>query len=39
MIEILGKAFGTDFEAYKNYEDGSIKNEVGFMRYLALNKQ
>jgi len=39
MIEILGKAFGTDFEAYKNHEDSSAKSEVGFMRYLENGPQ
>jgi hypothetical protein len=34
MIRILGKTFGTDFEAYKNLEDGLIKSEAGFMKYL-----
>lgn len=39
MIRILGKAFGTDFDTYKNLEDGSIKSEAGFMKYLENGSQ
>ncbi len=35
MITKLGSEFGTDFEEYKNLENGEIKSEAGFMKYLA----
>lgn len=31
----LGTQFGTDFEQYKNLEDGKIKSEAGFLDYLG----
>jgi hypothetical protein len=34
MVIKLGKEFGREFEAYKNLEDGSIKSEAGFMKFL-----
>jgi len=34
MVLKLGTEFGTDFEAYKNVEDGGVKSESGFMNYL-----
>jgi len=34
MVLKLGTEFGTDFEAYKNVEDGGVKSEYGFMNYL-----
>jgi hypothetical protein len=34
MVLKLGTEFGLDFERYKNVEDGSIKSEAGFMRFL-----
>jgi hypothetical protein len=35
MVAKLGSQFGTDFESYKNLEDGQPKSEAGFMEYLA----
>ncbi|HEY3324152.1 MAG TPA: HNH endonuclease signature motif containing protein [Planctomycetota bacterium] len=35
MVMKLGEQFGSDFEAYKNLEDGQPKTEAGFMEYLA----
>src|SRR6202789_954516 len=34
MVARLGSEFGADFEKYKNLEDGAIKSEAGFMKYL-----
>ncbi len=34
MVLKLGSEFGSDFEAYKNLEDDSVKSEAGFMKYL-----
>ncbi len=34
MVMKLGNEFGADFERYKNLEDGSVKSEAGFMRFL-----
>jgi hypothetical protein len=34
MVIKLGTEFGREFEAYKNLEDGSIKSEAGFMKFL-----
>ncbi len=34
MVARLGSEFGADFEKYKNLEDGAIKSESGFMKYL-----
>lgn len=34
MVQKLGTEFGLDFEKYKNLEDGSVKSESGFMKYL-----
>jgi hypothetical protein len=34
MVIKLGAEFGREFEAYKNLEDGSIKSEAGFMKFL-----
>jgi len=34
MIARLGSEFGADFEKYKNLEDGAVKSEAGFMKYL-----
>ena len=35
MVMKLGTQFGTDFDQYKNLEDGNIKSEAGFLNYLA----
>ena len=35
MVMKLGTQFGTDFDEYKNLEDGQTKSEEGFVRYLA----
>lgn len=34
MVIKLGKEFGREFDAYKNLEDGSVKSEAGFMKFL-----
>jgi hypothetical protein len=34
MVSRLGSEFGADFEKYRNLEDGGIKSEAGFMKYL-----
>ena len=34
MVLKLGSQFGTDFEVYKNLEDGTAKSEAGFMQFL-----
>ena len=34
MVLKLGAQFGVDFETYKNVEDGSVKSEEGFVKYL-----
>jgi hypothetical protein len=34
MVARLGSEFGADFDKYKNLEDGAIKSEAGFMKYL-----
>jgi hypothetical protein len=34
MVSRLGSEFGADFEKYKQLEDGAIKSESGFMKYL-----
>ncbi len=38
MVLKLGTEFGTDFEAYKNVEDGAAKSEAGFMTYLERER-
>ena len=38
MVLKLGTEFGTDFESYKNEEDGTSKNEAGFMTYLGRGR-
>jgi hypothetical protein len=35
MVMKLGEQFGSDFEAYKNQEDGRPKTEKGFLEYLG----
>ncbi len=34
MVSRLGGEFGADFEKYKKLEDGAIKSESGFMKFL-----
>jgi len=34
MVMKLGYEFGRDFERYRNEEDGAVKSELGFMRFL-----
>jgi hypothetical protein len=34
MVARLGSEFGADFEKYKSLEDGAVKSEAGFMKYL-----
>ena len=34
MVARLGTEFGNDFERYKQLEDGMVKSESGFLRYL-----
>ena len=34
MVMKLGSQFGTDFDEYKNLEDGKTKSESGFLDYL-----
>ena len=34
MVSKLGAQFGVDFDNYKNLENGEIKSEEGFMKYL-----
>ena len=34
MVLKLGSQFGTDFDQYKNLEDGQTKSEAGFVNYL-----
>ena len=34
MVLKLGSQFGTDFDEYKNLEDGQTKSEAGFVNYL-----
>src|SRR5215213_2095392 len=34
MVNKLGSVFGAEFETYKNLEDGSVKSEAGFMKFL-----
>lgn len=34
MVMKLGSEFGAEFEKYKNLEDGEIKSEAGFMKFL-----
>ena len=34
MVLKLGSQFGVDFETYKNLEDGQVKREEGFVKYL-----
>jgi hypothetical protein len=34
MVSRLGTEFGADFEKYKGLEDGAVKSEAGFMKYL-----
>jgi hypothetical protein len=38
MVMKLGTEFGTDFETYKNIEDGAVKSEAGFMTYQARER-
>jgi tRNA splicing endonuclease len=38
MVLKLGSEFGTDFEVYKNIEDGAAKSEAGFMTYLTRER-
>ena len=35
MVMKLGTQFGTDFDQYKNLEDGKAKSEAGFLDHLA----
>jgi hypothetical protein len=35
MVMKLGEQFGSDFDSYRNLEDGLPKSESGFMDYLA----
>jgi len=35
MVAKLGAEFGADFEKYKNEDDGAIKSEIGFTKFLA----
>lgn len=39
MVIKLGNEFGTAFEKYKDEEDGTIKSEAGFMRFLDRNSE
>ncbi len=34
MVIKLGKEFGADFENYKNLEDGAVKSEANFIKFL-----
>jgi len=34
MVARLGSEFGADFEKYKNIENGAVKSESGFMKFL-----
>jgi hypothetical protein len=34
MVSRLGTEFGADFEKYKSLEDGTVKSESGFMKYM-----
>ncbi len=34
MVNKLATVFGAEFETYKNLEDGSVKSEAGFMKFL-----
>lgn len=34
MVMKLGNEFGADFEKYKNLEDGQLKSENGFLRFM-----
>ena len=34
MVLKLGSQFGVDFDTYKNLEDGQVKSEEGFVKYL-----
>ena len=34
MVLKLGAQFGVDFDSYKNVEDGNVKSEEGFVKYL-----
>ncbi len=34
MVTKLGTQFGSDFQKYKNLEDGRSKSEAGFMKFL-----
>jgi hypothetical protein len=34
MVNKLASVFGAEFETYKNLEDGSVKSEAGFMKFL-----
>ena len=34
MVLKLGAQFGVDFDSYRNVEDGSVKSEEGFVKYL-----
>jgi hypothetical protein len=36
MVLKLGNEFGVDFERYKNLEDGLVKSESGFMKFLEM---
>jgi len=39
MVGKLGNQFGKDFEDYKYQEDGSVKSEVGFIKFLKGKDQ
>ncbi len=39
MVRKLGDEFGSDFESYRNQEDGKPKSEEGFIQYLRGVKQ
>lgn len=36
MVLKLGTQFGSDFDEYKNLEDGKVKSEVGFLEHLRI---
>lgn len=38
MVSKLGGEFGADFEKYKNLDDGVVKSEAGFLKYLERER-
>jgi hypothetical protein len=38
MVRKLGDEFGSDFEIYRNQEDGKTKSEEGFIQFLRATK-